>query len=196
MSSDILDNVVNVVDIEATCWDGKPPAGQVSEIIEIGIVPVDLSSRVVLTEHKLSIPIRPTMSRVSEFCTKLTGWTQEALEKDGVSFATALTTLEFVYQSRARTWLSWGMYDKNMFVKQCAHFGFDYPFPTYESAHVNVKERFAKLMGVKPCGMKTALNILKMPLLGRHHNGADDAENTARILVETINRRRNLNESW
>ena len=26
--------LLNVVDVEATCWAGEPPAGQVSEIIE------------------------------------------------------------------------------------------------------------------------------------------------------------------
>ena len=30
-----LDRIL-VVDIEATCWEGNPPPGQTSEIIEIG----------------------------------------------------------------------------------------------------------------------------------------------------------------
>ena len=31
-----LDKIV-VVDIEATCWEGKPPEKQESDIIEVGI---------------------------------------------------------------------------------------------------------------------------------------------------------------
>ncbi|WP_240772268.1 hypothetical protein [Nocardia sp. CS682] len=36
--------LLNVVDVEATCWDGKTPPGAVSEIIEIGLTVVDLAS--------------------------------------------------------------------------------------------------------------------------------------------------------
>jgi hypothetical protein len=35
--------LLNVVDVEATCWQDGPPDGQVSEIIEIGLTTVDLS---------------------------------------------------------------------------------------------------------------------------------------------------------
>ena len=31
-----LDRIL-VVDVEATCWEGDPPPGQISEIIEIGL---------------------------------------------------------------------------------------------------------------------------------------------------------------
>lgn len=41
MDSDSPD-LLNVIDIEATCWDGQPPPGAVSEIIEIGLTVVDL----------------------------------------------------------------------------------------------------------------------------------------------------------
>lgn len=36
--------LLNVVDVEATCWDGTPPVGAVSEIIEIGLTVVDLDA--------------------------------------------------------------------------------------------------------------------------------------------------------
>ena len=34
--------VLNVIDVESTCWEGKPPPGQEQEIIEIGICALDL----------------------------------------------------------------------------------------------------------------------------------------------------------
>lgn len=34
------DNII-IIDLEATCWEGKPPQGQESEIIEIGICVLD-----------------------------------------------------------------------------------------------------------------------------------------------------------
>lgn len=36
-----LDRIL-VVDIEATCWEGNPPPGQTSEIIEIGLCVLDV----------------------------------------------------------------------------------------------------------------------------------------------------------
>ena len=35
---------LNVVDVEATCWESVPPPGQISEIIEIGLATVDLAT--------------------------------------------------------------------------------------------------------------------------------------------------------
>jgi inhibitor of KinA sporulation pathway (predicted exonuclease) len=34
-------DVIIVIDVEATCWEGYPPPGQDKEIIEIGICLVD-----------------------------------------------------------------------------------------------------------------------------------------------------------
>ena len=192
-----MDNIVNVIDIEATCWEDsrQQPKGEVSEIIEIGIVPIELGALRVVHPSR-SILVRPIASRVSEFCTRLTGHTQAELVEKGMTFSDALNVLREDYAASDRTWVSWGAYDKNMFAKQCARLGYEYPFPAYESGHVNIKERFAKIMGAKPCGMDTALNILKMPLLGRHHNGADDAYNIAQITLELIRRTRAMNNGW
>ena len=38
-----LDQVL-VVDVESTCWNGAPPAGESSDIIEIGLCVLHLSS--------------------------------------------------------------------------------------------------------------------------------------------------------
>ena len=32
-----MTNKIIIIDLEATCWEGIPPKGEVSEIIEIGI---------------------------------------------------------------------------------------------------------------------------------------------------------------
>nr|MDQ2829840.1 DNA polymerase III [Chloroflexota bacterium] len=38
-----LDQVV-VIDVESTCWEGAPPVGEESEIIEIGVCTLDVAS--------------------------------------------------------------------------------------------------------------------------------------------------------
>ncbi|MCI0413076.1 hypothetical protein L0222_09775, partial [bacterium] len=51
----------------------------------------------------------------------------------------------------------------------------------FVNRHLNLKAAFARLRGIKRCGMAAALNILGIPLLGQHHRGIDDARNIARI---------------
>ena len=63
-------NVILVVDVESTCWEGTPPPGQASVIIEIGLCPVDLKT---LTRiEKRSLLVKPVQSELSGFCTELT----------------------------------------------------------------------------------------------------------------------------
>jgi inhibitor of KinA sporulation pathway (predicted exonuclease) len=82
--------LLNVVDVEATCWDGRPPEGQTNEIIEIGLTVVDLEAVKRVAKHR--ILVRPARSAVSGFCTELTGLTQAEVD-GGVSFAEACRTL-------------------------------------------------------------------------------------------------------
>jgi hypothetical protein len=70
----LLDKII-VIDLESTCWEGPPPEGQVSEIIEIGVVTLDVAS--LERVEKQSILIKPVKSQISEFCTKLTTLTPE-----------------------------------------------------------------------------------------------------------------------
>ena len=48
-----LDQIL-VIDIEATCWEGQPPEHEESEIIEIGICPIDVVARARLGSGRLS----------------------------------------------------------------------------------------------------------------------------------------------
>ena len=56
-------DVILVVDVEATCWNGKVPQDQASDIIEVGLVTLDLVSLEVL--EKRSILVLPERSEVS-----------------------------------------------------------------------------------------------------------------------------------
>lgn len=171
-------NLVNVVDVEATCWAGQPPPGQVNEIIEIGLTVVDLDSATRVAKHR--ILVRPQRSRVSEFCTELTGLTQTDVD-GGVEFAEACRTLAVQHEAGRRPWTSWGDYDRNQFTRQCRHAGVEYPFGQH---HTNAKLRFTEALGLrKRPGMAQALEIAGLPLEGRHHCGDDDAWNIAALVL-------------
>lgn len=175
--------LLNVIDIEATCWDGQPPPGAVSEIIEIGLTVVDLRAAERVARHR--ILVRPARSTVSAFCTELTGLTQPEVDT-GVSFAEACRLLASEHKSGTRPWASWGDYDRNQFTRQCRATGTRYPFG---HRHTNAKLPFTSSYGLrKRPGMAQALKVAGLPLEGRHHSGADDAWNIAALILEVAAR--------
>lgn len=174
--------LLNVIDLEATCWDGQPPPGAVSEIIEIGLAVVDLGARERVARHR--ILVRPARSRLSAFCTELTGITEAETDR-GVSLARACDTLVREHGAGGRPWASWGDYDRKQFLRQCAADGVPYPFGhPAERAHTNAKALFTDAHGLRRRpGMARALEIAGLPLEGRHHRGVDDAWNIAALVL-------------
>ncbi|MBT2415083.1 exonuclease domain-containing protein [Streptomyces sp. ISL-12] len=179
--------LLNVVDVEATCWAGQPPPGAVSEIIEIGLPVVDLRARVRVGRHRLLV--RPARSTVSAFCTELTGLTQAEAET-GVSFAEACRALAREHDAGRRPWASWGDYDRRQFVRQCRATAVPCPFGhAPERTHTDAKAVFTAAYGLsrKP-GMARALGLAGLPLEGRHHRGDDDAWNIAALVLDLAGR--------
>ncbi|MEE1784614.1 exonuclease domain-containing protein [Streptomyces sp. SP17BM10] len=173
--------LLNVVDVEATCWDDRVPPGAVNEIIEIGLTVVDLEARERVGRHR--ILVRPQRSAVSAFCTELTGLTQGEVET-GLPFADACALLVAEHGGRERAWASWGDYDRKQFIRQCRDARVAYPFG---EGHTNAKAVFADAYGLrKRPGMAQALELAGLPLQGRHHRGEDDAWNIAALILELV----------
>jgi inhibitor of KinA sporulation pathway (predicted exonuclease) len=173
----LLDQIL-VIDIEATCWDGPTPPGQQGEIIEIGIATLDVAMLEPLEKH--SILVKPECSTVSPFCTELTTLTQDQVDQ-GISFSAACAILKSDYDSRSRTWASYGDYDRRQFTRQCDSSQVANPLGM---GHLNIKNLFALAYGLPhEIGMAGALEQLRIPLEGTHHRGIDDAWNIAHILA-------------
>lgn len=171
--------LINVVDVEATCWAGEPPAGESSEIIEIGVCVLDAHAWQRIERRR--ILVRPRRSRVSAFCTELTGWTQDDVD-GGLEFADACALVRDELRGKSRIWASWGEYDRKQFERQCAAGDAEYPFG---SRHINIKQRFATAFGLRRAvGMSQALTQAGLPLEGRHHRGDDDAWNIGALAIE------------
>ncbi|RAY10890.1 DNA polymerase III [Actinomadura craniellae] len=170
---------LNVIDVEATCWDGPVPPGQANEIIEIGLCVIDWERGERVARHQ--IMVRPDRSRVSPFCTELTGHTQEDVDR-GVGFREACAALERDHHARSRPWASWGDYDRKQFQGQCGAARVRYPFGSH---HTNAKLTYSQSHGLsRRFGMAGALRHTGLPLEGRHHNGADDAWNIAALILD------------
>ncbi|NNH75139.1 exonuclease domain-containing protein [Nocardia uniformis] len=173
------EHLLNVVDVEATCWEGPNPPGQPSEIIEIGLCVLDLRSLERVDKH--NILVRPDRSTVSEFCTRLTTLTPEQVA-GGIGFAEACALLRERFHADARPWASWGDYDRKQFERQCAATAVRYPFG---SRHTNAKRAFSAARGTqRRYGMAEALRLTGIPLVGTHHRGVDDAWNIAALIAD------------
>jgi len=165
-----------IIDLEATCWESREESAKnVSEIIEIGLVV--LNTRTNQVDDQRSIIVRPERSKVSKFCTELTTLTQEDVDK-GISFEEAYLILYNDYYSAVTPWASYGMYDKNMFIRNSDRYDWDTPM---SDDHTNVKDLFTKKTGKKAPGMTGALAHFNIPLVGTHHRGLDDALNITKI---------------
>ena len=166
-----------VIDIEATCWRDGPPPGQENEIIEIGVVPLDVQSGERLARE--SLLVRPQKSEVSPFCTSLTTLTQEDVD-GGMAFDEACKILQEKFGSALRPWASWGNYDRTMFESQCQSLKIPYPF---SQDHINIKTLFALMYRLhRPVGTSRALEMAGIEFEGTRHRGVDDAWNTAQML--------------
>ncbi len=176
----LLDQII-VIDVECTCWEGKPPPGQEGEIIEVGICTLDAASGE--RQEKRSFLVRPTHSTVSPFCTRLTTLTQ-AMVDTGVSFSRVCAILQDDYRASERVWASYGDFDRQQFQRQCLTTGIVYPF---SPSHINIKTLFSLVRRLRhEVGMAQALEMLGIQLEGTYHRGGDDAWNAARILAETL----------
>ena len=172
----LLDKIL-VVDVESTCWEGYPPSGQMSEIIEIGICTVDVAT--LTPGDKRCIFVRPVQSQVSEFCTRLTTITDEQL-RGAEPLQAALRVLRHDFRSHERLWASWGDYDRRQFERNCAARGLGYPFGI---GHLNVKTLFAVGTGLsREVGIDEACHQVEIEMEGTHHRGVDDAWNIAKVL--------------
>lgn len=172
-----------VVDIEATCWAGStPPAGEHSEVIEIGLCELDTES--LQMKPPVSLLIRPQRSYISEFCTQLTHITPQ-MAAAGLLFNDACVLLRRDYGTQECVWGSWGRFDRRMLQAQCRVLQVTFPF---SRKYVDFRKLSAMVQNQgqrgKPrqTGLMHTLKALNIEFEGTPHRVGSDAYNTARIL--------------
>jgi len=184
-----LDKII-VIDLEATCWEGDPPAGETSEIIEIGLCVLDVASGE--REPARALLVKPHYSTLSPYCQKLTSITPEMLE-DGLDLADACAVLQDEYLSETRTWASFGDYDRMMLQSQCEARGIPYPFGR---SHINVKNLLALQKNLQhEVNLHEATAMLGLTFEGTIHRGMDDAWNIAAVLDKVLLKRNSQTEA-
>lgn len=171
-----------VIDVEATCWETiEEQKSQPNEVIEIGY---SFINEGIVSQGK-SIIIKPEFSSLSQFCTKLTGITQEILDS-GVNYKIGYKNLSKLITS---PWASWGYYDYSILNGMCSLYKISNFIP---SSHINIRKMFAEIVmksdnpKTAPSNPKDAMSIIKMKWEGANHRGDSDAYNIARIYVELL----------
>ena len=167
-----------VVDLEATCWQERTDRARM-EIIEIGAVV--LRSAAGPLGEEFSKFVKPVASsKLSPFCMELTGIQQENINH-AEYFWTVFPEFADWIGPEPFTLCSWGVYDLYQFQTDCRRCGL--PFPDTFNYHLNLKKAFALWKNIRPCGMSKALEMMKIPLSGRHHRAIDDARNIVKLAL-------------
>lgn len=185
LRSKLLDHdFVAVIDLEATCYTSPSDISTFeNEVIEIGWVLCNIKTGDVT--DKQSFYVKPTTSYVSYFCTELTGITPEQVA-NAPSFRDTMAMLKAHHELHGVSlWLSHGNYDRAKLIRQCASEGVDYPFEDQE--WINIKTVARHTLGRKNrLGLKSLIEDLGLDFEGTQHCGADDAYNSAKVLLNLL----------
>jgi inhibitor of KinA sporulation pathway (predicted exonuclease) len=139
-------------------------------------------------EDEFQVYVKPVHNpKLSDFCTSLTGITQEMVD-GGVVFTDALSQYEtwlmkhgLVGGDKKFTFVTCGDWDlKSMLPAQCDTSCVKRP--GYFDKWINIKFPFGDCYKTKALGMAGMLRDLKIPLKGRHHSGIDDCRNITSIV--------------
>lgn len=185
--------VVLVVDVECTCGPGI--TSDVQDIFQLGVLPLIMGVPP-SAEHATTVPIRPQRSAITEFCTRLTGATPEAVEAAHTYRELSPWLAEMHTRLAPDAWLSWGS-DHLLIQQQNEAFGTEGPFVGIQ--HIDMRRLLTPLIyeltglprpkgSSAGVGLQTALQALGLAFEGRHHNAGADAYNAARVLVDVRKR--------
>ena len=170
------------VDVELTCWEGAPPAGEAPELIACGIV--DLKTDDLEIRREKVFLIRPVASTISPFCSTLTGITPNE-----AGAAPPLTEVARTIRKSfgVSDWCAWGR-DDELIRTSCAAVGVDPPFP---GGFHDLSAQVRGLLGLTyRLGLDEALSRFGLDWEGPAHDALADARNLARLYMEVARRLR------
>ncbi len=177
--------LILVVDLEATCWEDKVDGTdrrqsvEDMEVIEFGCVVCKRDGTVVDSK---SYFVRPQLHPVlTAFCTQLT-----SIEQSDVNAAPFYPDVieainAWLEQYELSSWSSWGNYDKNQLISEQNRHGVSPSFLMLP--HENIKTQWKKSKKVpRNAGPKFALEYHGLEFEGQYHRAIDDAWNIARLI--------------
>ncbi|KAI8619389.1 hypothetical protein BC830DRAFT_1104423 [Chytriomyces sp. MP71] len=172
-----------VLDFEATCDDKTKLQPQ--EIIEFPVVVIDTTLRTFPIVHEFHQYCKPVAHPVlTPFCTQLTGITQETVTAANSFTVVWKEFLEFLHKYDLNQtnciFLTCGHWDLLTMLPVQLRFSGISQIPLMQQ-WCNIKIIASEHLGTEVRGMPFMLRTYKLPLIGRHHSGIDDARNIASI---------------
>lgn len=171
-----------IYDLEATCWEGKPP-NKTQEIIEIGAYSVNGYGEVTGSFNKF---IRPVLNpNLSMFCRDLTSIEQEYIDRSN-EFPEVIEHFQDWAEIFDDDYLlcSWGSFDRKMLIQDCELHGMEWEWAEH---HLNVKKEYTRMRRLRrPRGLKSAVEKEGFEFTGTHHRAIDDAENLAKVFIKYL----------
>ena len=180
-----------VFDVEATCDEKSGFNNYHHEIIEFPVVVIDLhnNGEVFAEFHSY---VKPTVNTtLTDFCTKLTGITQEQVDAaptlpevlaqfDAWRLEKGLTYTE---EQKDFAFAADGPWDLRFFLHgECSRKGIEKE--AYFEKWCNIKGLFADFYRTRQCKIHRMLEKQGMKFEGRLHSGIDDTRNIARIAAK------------
>jgi inhibitor of KinA sporulation pathway (predicted exonuclease) len=171
------------IDVEQSCWTGPPPPGMRQEIIEIGMVEMDLQTLEITSEK--SHFVRPRRWEISDRCTELTGITEDDI-KSARSFPEVIASLTQEFSPAKALCCTWGN-DAGLIAASCQAHGLRTPLRyLLDLAHL-----FQGLfLLTQTASLRSAVEMLCLKFDGVPHGALVDARNTAQIHAAVIRRMR------
>lgn len=171
-----------VYDLEATCWEGRPP-GKVQEIIEIGAIKVNRYGELL---DSFCMFVKPVLSpNMSMFCRQLTGIEQEKIDRSN-TFPTVVEAFQdwIDIYSDDYTLCAWGSFDQKMLIQDCELHDLDFD---WTKPHIDLKQQYHEIKRLhRRRGLRYAVEKEGFDFTGDQHRGIDDARNLAKLFVKFL----------
>ncbi|NXK56285.1 ERI2 exoribonuclease, partial [Chauna torquata] len=191
-----------VVDVEATCW--RDARRRSPEIIEFPAVLLNTSTGEI--ESEFHTYVQPQEHPVlSEFCTELTGITQnqvdegvplniclsqflkwiQKIQKEKKILFSSDTPSNSTSEVKPCTFVTWTDWDLGVCLQyECKRK--QLRKPSILNSWIDLKATYRAFYNRKPKGLNGALQDLGLAFAGREHSGLDDSRNTARLAWRMI----------
>ena len=167
------------LDLELNCPDTFRPGDPDPEIIEIGIVELDITTLRIVRERDYLVRPRRDISRR---CTKITGLTNEDF-KDAAPFREVIAEIGSEWPGKA-TSVAWGE-DGPILTRACRQHRVRMPFRRFIDLSQIVRQA---LLFENQLSLRAALELLGLEFDGCAHVALADARNTVGLHAEIIRR--------
>ncbi|MEO1712210.1 MAG: 3'-5' exonuclease [Bacteroidota bacterium] len=171
-----------IYDLEATCWQGRPPR-MVQETIEIGALKIDGYGEVLGIFNQF---IRPKLNpQLSSYCRELTTIEQSYIDRSD-RFDLVIEDFQDWIGIYEEEYLlcSWGSFDKKQLINDCELYHME---SDWLEKHINLKRQYQELRRLRqPRGLRAAVESEGFEFTGTHHRGIADAENLAKIFTKYL----------